>query len=136
MTTDQAFRKSRRGTEAPDWVPRGSRCESCGRVHYPAKRICLTCYEETEMRPYPLSRRGTLYTFTVIHVGLEGFHPPYAVGWVMLPEGVRLFSPILTHDVEDELTIGMQMEMILHPLPDEKGDFQEGFAFQPVRGDA
>lgn len=127
----------RRGeAEAPDWVPRGSRCRACGRVHYPAKRVCLACREETEMEPVPLSRRGALYTFTVIHVGLEGFRAPYAVGWVDLPEGLRLFAPLLAGDPETQLRIGMPVEMVLHPLPDEGGDLQDGFAFQPIQGDA
>ena len=88
------------------------------------------------MQTVPLSRRGALYTFTVIHVGLEGFHPPYTVGWITLPEGVRLFTPILPGDPEAPLRIGTPMEMVLHPLPDESGDLQDGFAFQPIEGEA
>ncbi len=118
--------------EPDDWVPRGVRCRDCGRVHYPPKRVCLTCRRATEMRKVPLSQEGTLYYYTVIHVGLEGFLSPYAVGWVTLPEGIRLFGPICAGEPNIPLRIGMPMKMTLHPLPAEDGSLEDGFAFQPI----
>ncbi|HJM42671.1 MAG TPA: OB-fold domain-containing protein [Nitrospinota bacterium] len=135
MTPEAGLSRNPEGAEAPEWVPRGCRCGACGRVFYPAKRICLTCERATEMQPVHLSRRGVLYTFTVIHVGLEGFRPPYAVGWIDLPEGVRLFAPLLSGDSETPFRIGTPMEMVLHPLPDERGELADGFAFQPIEGE-
>ncbi len=39
-----------------------------------------------------LSRRGKLYSYSVIHVSSPGFKAPYAVGYVDLPEGPRVFG--------------------------------------------
>ncbi len=39
-----------------------------------------------------LSRRGKLYSYSIIHVNTPGFKAPYAVGYVDLPEGPRVFG--------------------------------------------
>jgi uncharacterized OB-fold protein len=41
-----------------------------------------------------LSRRGKLYSYSIIHVDTPGFKAPYAVGYVDLPEGPRVFGHV------------------------------------------
>ena len=77
------------------------------------------------MEEVPLSQRGRIHSFTVIHVGQEGFEVPYAVGYIGLPEGVRLFGPLKGEGASQEgLAIGMEVEMV----PSGRG----GFGFRPV----
>ena len=74
----------------------GSRCLSCGTVAFPPARGCQRCGHSTEQ--LELSRRGTVWGFTVQrfapksppYVVPEGGFVPFAVGYVELPEGVKV----------------------------------------------
>jgi len=62
-----------------------------------------------------------------------GFDPPYAVGYIDLPEGVRIYS-ILTEADMKKLEIGMEMELVIEPIQ-KTSDGEEiiGYKFKPVR---
>lgn len=109
----------------------GSRCRQCGRVYFPRKRVCTECFQIDQMESVALSSRGRLYSFTVVEAGPAGFKVPYAVGYVDLPEGVRVFAP-LEGDL-DALEIGMEMEMGVGPIKEENGVTIIGQKFRPVR---
>ena len=70
----------------------GSRCESCGLTAFPALTRCHRCWREVS--PLPLSTTGSLSTYSVIH----GRNEPYTVGYVDLPENVRVFARISVTD--------------------------------------
>ena len=67
------------------------------------------------MEETPLSTRGTLYTYCVVNIPPEGFSEPYALGYVDLPEGVRIFAPLATEDF-GKLKIGLEMELVIEEL--------------------
>lgn len=94
--------------------PVGSGCTRCGSVAYPAQRRCRACGSWDESEPARLSARGTLVSWSVIHVAppRPGVQTPYAVGFLDLPEGVRLFTPIDTGDDDPDsvLSIGQEVE--------------------------
>ncbi|WP_051026950.1 Zn-ribbon domain-containing OB-fold protein [Nocardia higoensis] len=78
-------------------VLEGSECTVCGTVGFPVSTMCTRCATPTA-RPRQLSREGVVWAYTVQRfapksppyvVPAEGFSP-YAVGWVELPEGVRV----------------------------------------------
>jgi uncharacterized OB-fold protein len=58
----------------------GSRCESCGVTYLPARVFCERCFAElradTECGP-----GGSLESFTVAHVGIDGEPLPEPVTW-------------------------------------------------------
>ena len=108
----------------------GSRCGTCGRVYFPRKRVCTQCFQIDQMESVALSSRGRLYSFTVVEAGPAGFATPYAVGYVDLPEGVRVFAP-LEGDPE-ALAIGMELEMTVGPVKEENGVTIIGQRFRPV----
>ena len=74
----------------------GSRCLRCGTVAFPPARGCQSCGSPTEQ--LELSPRGTVWGFTVQrfapksppYVVPEGGFVPFAVGYVELPEGVKV----------------------------------------------
>ena len=90
-----------------------------------------------------LGERGTLWTWTV-----QRFPPPipylgdtdperfipYGVGYVELPEGIRVEGRLSESDAA-KLEIGMEMELVLEKFA-EDGDGTEvmTFAFRPHRG--
>lgn len=71
----------------------GSRCTSCGAVYFPRRTICLEC-RSSAFREQVLSTRGVLYSWTTVRVSASR-PTPYTVGYVDLPEGVRIFTTLL-----------------------------------------
>ena len=61
-----------------------------------------------------------------------GFDPPYAVGYIDLPEGVRIYSMLTEADMK-KLEIGMEMELVIEPIR-KTSDGEEiiGYKFKPV----
>jgi uncharacterized OB-fold protein len=78
-----------------------------------------------------LSRNGKLYSFTIVHMPSEHFQPPYAIGWIELPEGIRIFSQIRGWQ-EHSLKIGMEMELAIEKLWDEGEKEVIGYTFRPI----
>ena len=70
----------------------GGRCAGCGKVFFPRFNVCPSCATRKSMVEVRLSRRAKLYSYSVIHVDTPGFKAPYAVGYVDLPEGPRVFG--------------------------------------------
>jgi len=92
----------------------GSRCRKCGRVYFPLKRACPDCMVWDEMDEVPLSKKGKLVSYSVSRDPLRGFPIPYAFGYVMLPEGIMLYSLFTDCEpYEEKLKIGMDMEMLI-----------------------
>jgi uncharacterized OB-fold protein len=70
----------------------GGRCARCGKIFFPRSDVCPGCASRAPMAEVRLSRRGKLYSYSVIHVNTPGFKAPYAVAYVDLPEGPRIFG--------------------------------------------
>lgn len=88
-----------------------TRCTSCGKVTYPAHRICPKC-RSTELESIALSRKGTVVTSTVIHVAPHDFEfeTPYPVAIVETPEGARLMVQMTDCDPA-EVRPGMEVAL-------------------------
>jgi uncharacterized OB-fold protein len=97
----------------------GSRCGRCGGVAFPAHKACPSCGAESGQDAVLLSPTGTLYSFSEIHVAPKGFATPYVVGYVDLPESVRLFGQIEGRAAE--LRIGQQVAVVLGPVRADAG---------------
>lgn len=124
----------------------GSRCRGCGQVAFPRQRTCPACTgEETE--DVLLGRRGRLWTWTIQRfpppsppfVGYrdaaEPFEP-FGVGYVELPEGLRVEARLTENDPA-RLEIGMDMELAIVPFDrDAEGNERMTFAFRPVTASA
>jgi len=103
---------------------RASRCDACGFVTFPAQDACPSCGTDA-VSPTLLSRTGTLWTWT---------RQRFGVGFVELPEG--RIEARLAGDVDQELRIGMPMELTLVPFTtDEDGTEVLTYAFRPVKDD-
>jgi uncharacterized OB-fold protein len=111
----------------------GSQCGSCGQVLFPPKPLCLNCFS-IDVEPIRLNRDGKLYTYTTVYMASEHFPPPYAAGWIELPEGIRIFSQIRGWQ-EHPLKIGMDMRMYLETLWQDDDREVIGYVFRPVTGE-
>ncbi|AIY15868.1 DNA-binding protein [Pimelobacter simplex] len=110
--------------EAP--VLRGSRCADCGNVAFPEAAGCQRC-GGTALSPLDLARRGTVWAHTVQrfapksppYVPPAGGFAPFAVGYVELPDGVRVEAVLDAIDIDDpaELTGAVVTLVATEPVP-------------------
>jgi len=90
---------------------KGYRCKKCGQLDFPKPNPCHYCWGK-EFDVVPLSRKGILYSYADIYIGQPGMQPPYIIGYIDLPEDLRIFA-MLEGEVESfhcgedvELTVG------------------------------
>ena len=93
-----------------------TRCTACGKVTYPAFRICPAC-RGRELEPVTLSRTGVVVTSTVVHIAPDAFafETPYAMAIVETPEGARLMVQIADCDpaeVGPGMAVGLEFRRI------------------------
>jgi uncharacterized protein len=114
---------------APNWRLReqryqliGSVCTKCGAKHFPPRQVCNEC-RGTEFEPYRFNGKGELYSYTTLRQAPAGFEPyaPYSVGMIKLDEG-PMVEAMLTDVEEEELQIGLRMEMVTRKLREEDGE--------------
>jgi len=113
-----------------------SRCTGCGQVTFPQQGACpASC--EAPIQQVALSTTGTLWSWTSQNYlpksppyasgeTRETFEP-YAVGFIELPEGVRIQARLAGRQPE-AYEIGMEMELVTVSL----NDAITTYAFQPV----
>jgi len=114
----------------------GSKCKNCSEVSLGKRQTCANCGGIT-LEEIPLSRRGTLWTYTVIrhkppgdYKGPEPF-VPFGLGLVEIPEGIRVLAPIQCE--LGKIKVGMELEMEVYPLyTDENQNEVMAFRFRPV----
>ena len=85
---------------------------------YPRSVSIFTGRKNLEWRE--VSGKGTLYSFTDIHVAPPGFEDlaPYMIGVIELDEGVRMMTPLLGITMDDA-QLGMRMKVCWQKLSDE-----------------
>jgi uncharacterized protein len=108
----------------------GNRCTSCGQIYFPKAEFCYDCFDK-RMEEVPLNRRGKLYSYTFGRLPASHFQPPYAVGLVDMPEGVRIFGPLKMAE-DKPFRIGMDMEVVIEELWQENDKQVIGYKFKPV----
>src|SRR5690606_1847427 len=70
---------------------------ACGHVVFPTRDQCLAC-RSAALDIVELGSTGELLCATTVHMATQNTAPGDAVGYVMLPHGVRVFAPIDTTD--------------------------------------
>lgn len=107
-----------------------NKCTSCKQIFFPKSLSCLDCFSD-DMEELRLSRRGKLYSYTIGYMPASHFQPPYAIGYIDMPEGVRIFSPLnITED--KPFKIGMEMEVTIETLWLDGDNEIIGYKFKPV----
>ncbi len=95
----------------------------CGEVYFPRRAICAKadCLSE-RLQDVELGPRGTLYSFTFVHMPLFGSSnlehmDGYGVGQIDLPEGPRVQLPLAGR--REEYRIGQSVIAELDKMRDE-----------------
>jgi uncharacterized OB-fold protein len=101
IVSNEALAQSEPHFVAPELVevtsdgPRliGGRCGACGALSFPKASVCSACLSE-DLTATHLSAEGRLYSFAVVHQAPKGWTVPYTLGYVDLPEGIRVLAHI------------------------------------------
>jgi uncharacterized OB-fold protein len=110
-------------TSAPFWAAaaRGElviqRCDECGALQHPPGPVCLSCLSDS-LSFVPVSGKGTIYSFTVVHRALIPElrpHVPYVLALIDLVEGVRLVS-LIRGDGARDVRIGQDVVVGFLPV--------------------
>lgn len=119
----------------PEAEPRllGSRCRACGEHFFPRRVVCARCLAQA-CDDVLLGSRGTLFTFTWVHVPFFGKKQAggvgYGVGQVDLPEGPRIQAVL--SGAQGDFAIGMPMRLELETLRETpEGDAVVIHRFRP-----
>lgn len=107
----------------------GNKCPVCGKAFFPKAIFCTHCLNK-ELEELELSKRGTLYSYTITRVPVGKFPVPHAIGMITLPEKVRLTAPLIM-DRED-FKIGSEMVMEIDTLWTEEDCNVVGYKFRAV----
>jgi len=98
-------------------------CCKCADIHFPPAPVCPRCLA-AEQRWIPASGRATLFTWGVFHKAYwdsVAELTPYLVAVVELEEGPRLMTNLVGIDTEDQLRLGMPLEVTFRQ---QSPDFQ------------
>jgi len=86
-----------------------------------------------KMKEVPLSGKGEVVTYTIIHVGPEDFEEqvPYPVAIIKLEEGPHITAQIVDCDIK-EVHIGMKVESTFRRIQEEgyTGAIYYGYKFK------
>mgnify|MGYP001066165531 CR=1 FL=1 len=108
-----------------------SQCNDCGKVGFPQRPFCTFCHSR-DLKQLKLGTRGKIHTYTICHMPVPNLGAPYAIGYVDLPEKVRVFA-LFTEWEENGLEIGKEVEMELATLYEEGGEEVIAYKFRPVK---
>jgi uncharacterized OB-fold protein len=91
----------------------GTRCKSCGAFSFPPRADCEVCMSG-DFEFVEVSGKSTLQTYTKIVAAPTGFEDvvPYTVGVVDLEEGGRALAWFGETVKEDEIKIGMELQVV------------------------
>lgn len=113
-----------------------SRCTKCDEYFFPTRLVCAKCLSR-ETEETTVAARGTLYSFTFVHIPLFGstkveHQEGYGVGQIDLPEGPRLQLPLA--GAQSEFEVGQQVVGELATLREQDDMDLVLLRFKPVEG--
>ncbi len=110
-----------------------SRCGSCGITYCPARLFCERCFAGPLEADVAVGPGGTVESFTVGHVGVEGepMEEPIVLALVRL-DGA---DTVLVHRLldADEVSIGARVEAVLEPQAERTGSILDVRGFRLER---
>lgn len=93
----------------------GGYCPECDRKYFPTPTVCPQCLKP--VRSVRLSRKGTIYSFTVIRIKPPfGLPQPYAVGYVDLEEDNLRVIGLLDPEKIDMFSVGKPVTLSVAPI--------------------
>ena len=113
----------------------GTHCRKCQQSYFPPREVCPKCFSEGvegELEKIKLNSRGKLYSYSIIQVAPKRFLPPYSLGYIDFPEGVRVLGQLTTVDPA-KLKLDMEVQAELGRIAiDEQGNEVLSYKFKPL----
>jgi len=103
------------GLEFGKVVLYGGYCSACFARWFPRSKHCPSCLNDQVQR-VALSGEGKLYCFSIVRVDASGMEAPYAIGYVDLQDGPRVFAHLSGWE-DRQLRPDMAMQLTYGPLP-------------------
>lgn len=97
-------------------MPIGSLCERCNKPYYPPTTRCPGCLAQN-LQQAQFSDRGSLYSYSKIHVAQRGHAAPYTVAYVDLPEGIRVFGKVEAESEDFDIGDSVDLVEVLEGSP-------------------
>jgi 3-hydroxy-3-methylglutaryl CoA synthase len=99
----------------------GMRCEACGLVQYPTARVCQRCHAKDRGVEVPLSRTGTIFTYTLDHIVAATYSTvPVGRAIVDLDGGGRILTQLVDCD-GDKLQVGTPVRLSFRVMSEGGG---------------
>lgn len=89
----------------------GSCCPQCGKYAFPHRPVCDQCGNDAGLERVKLTNTGKLYSFSEVFIAPKVFAAPYVIGYVDLPEDVRVCGQV-EHPAA-ELAVDQTVEVVL-----------------------
>ncbi|MEW6269551.1 MAG: OB-fold domain-containing protein [Thermodesulfobacteriota bacterium] len=114
----------------------GQKCAGCGALYFSKRVACAKCAAEGPFNEVPLSTRGKLYVYSIVHQSAPGVQTPFVSAIVDLEDGIAVRCTLV--DVEPDpakLAFDMPVEMVTRAVrTDQEGKEVVAFFFRPARG--
>lgn len=98
-----------------------TRCSKCGKLYFPPRADCPNDFS-TELKWEELSGKCKLVTYTTVHFAPTGFEKevPYTIALAEFQEGVKVYAALSKEINENEIQIGMDLQLTPVRLSDGK----------------
>lgn len=111
---------------------RGLKCLACGKVQYPAQRVCISCQTRDNFESVRLAdKRASLFTFTVDFLNADP-DPPTVMSVIDFEAGGRAYV-MMTDRNPGDVRIEQTVEMTFRRLYDAEGFRNYYWKCRPVR---
>jgi hypothetical protein len=108
----------------------GIRCQKCGTVYVPPRRVCGPCFAELN-ELLPLSDTGTIVAFSTVNypfidpaTGRQ--RPiPYTYGYIRIDGADNIFSHIINETDVSKIRVGMKVRAKFRARDEMQGNIQD-----------
>lgn len=117
----------------------GKKC-SCGAIYLDKRVACSKCSQTGQFSEIPLSNKGKVYVFSVVHQSFPGIKTPYVTAIIDLPEGVSVRANLVDVDADQaqknpKNMFNMPVEMVTRVVAkDREGHDVVAFSYRPSKG--
>jgi Predicted nucleic-acid-binding protein containing a Zn-ribbon len=107
-----------------------SRCEKCEALYFDRRNACAKCGEQ-EFHPHPLSTRGVVKAFTVVHRAAKSIPTPYMSAVIALDGGGSVKANVQVADPAT-VTKDLRVQLVTSVVgTDDDGVEAVAFSFKP-----
>ncbi len=116
----------------------GIKCEGCGKVYVPPRRVCGPCFRELH-ELVPLSDTGVITAFSVVNYpfidpNTGSQRPiPYTYGYIQLDGADNIFSHIINETDLSKIKVGMKVRAVFQERAEMKGNIEDIKYFDIIR---